>query len=269
MSGTRSLSRAAPVTDRAAKPALLVVAHGDRGGRRDDQLAHAVVRRLHGQDAFASVNVCFLSKEPKLQTVVTGLHTDNVWIYPLFMSDGYFVRKAIPRALELGGLKKTDTKRAVRLLKPFGLRDDLPALVVHQALQIAKERQLVLADCQLLLAAHGSKHDKASCKATDHVAQTLRQRALFAAVETSFLEEAPFLDDQVAAIKGPVIVVGLFAGGGMHGGSDLPEAIAASGRQDVHLAPSFAESTDLAVKIAGEIAQKAREFEAPVHSIAS
>lgn len=58
-------------------------------------------------------------------------------------------------------------------------------------------------------------HDSASRLATLRLADLLDKAGLFAGVDQCFLEEVPFVDERIATVQGPAIVVGLFAGEGM------------------------------------------------------
>jgi sirohydrochlorin ferrochelatase len=252
MSGTRSHSRAAPAIEPETRPVLLIVSHGERGGARDDRFAYGLVERLRGAAGFADVQACFLSKEPSLKTVSAALPPGPVVIYPLFMADGYFVNKAIPRQLP------SHEDRDLTVLTPLGLNPRLPGLVAQLAVDAARAAGVDKATHELLLAAHGSKHEPASRLATEHLAERLRQQHVFAGVSVSFLEEAPFVSDQLAAITRPVIVAGLFAGQGMHGAGDVPQAVQASGRGDVVLAPQLVSSPVLAELVVAQIEEHFR-----------
>jgi len=221
----------------AVKPALLIVAHGERGGMGDDRLVHAVADRLEGRGDYRTVKGCFISKEPTLKTTVEDLSPGPVTICPLFMSNGYFVKQAIPASIE--------ETREVRVLAPIGLSPRLPQLVAGLARDAAGGSGRVARDCRLLLVAHGSKHDTASRDATRSVAACIEQSNDFAGVEMCFLEESPFLDDQLGQIEGPVIAAGLFIGEGMHGGEDLPAAIAKSGRDDIVMSRPLGQAAGL------------------------
>lgn len=107
--------------------------------------------------------------------------------------------------------------------------------------------------CHVLLVAHGSKHDSASRHATLRLAGLLEKTGLFAGVDQCFLEEVPFVDDRVAELEGPAIVVGLFAGEGMHGAVDLPGAVRNSGRTDIVLAAPLARVPDLPDLVRGDL----------------
>ncbi len=245
MSGTRLLSQEAPATEADGLPALLIVAHGERGGLGDDRLVHDLAGSLAKSSRFSTVQGCFISKEPSLKHAFEKLSPGPVTVYPLFMSDGYFVRRAIPRSLGLNASAPDAGLRPVEILSPVGLNRHLPHLVSDLGLSTIEQTCLDARDCQLLLVAHGSKHDDASRKATLSVAAEMEKTKSFAGVEVGFLEESPFLDEQLARIKGPAIAVGLFVGEGMHGAIDLPGAIGKSGRDDVFQAPPLTRSPGL------------------------
>lgn len=253
MSGTRLLSPEEPATDvrvaglgpEPVSPALLIVAHGERGGAGKDQLAHDLVDRFRSTGRFRSVAACFLSKAPTLTKTLATLPRGPVVVYPLFMSDGYFAKRAIPAAIAAVTDGNRFEERPVRITTPFGLSPRLPGLVSRLARETAAACGLTPQDCRVLLVAHGSKHDAASRHATQRLAGLLDRTDLFAGVDQCFLEEAPFVDDGIASPKGPVIVVGLFAGEGMHGAVDLPGAVESSGRGDIFLAAPLARTPGL------------------------
>ena len=257
MSGTRLLSRKAPATEASDRPelsladtsptlpALLIVAHGERGGAGDDRLVHDVAEKMRNSERYRNVQPCFLSKEPSLKSAFAGLSPGPVTIYPLFMSDGYFVKRAIPRSLAEADAGHDPETYPVEISTPFGLSPHLPNLVTDLAMNTAHRAGRAARNCRLLLVAHGSKHDGASRSATHKLATNLAETNSFAGVEQCFLEEVPFLEDRITTIKGPAIAVGLFVGQGMHGAVDLPGAVENSGRSDILLASPLGHSPNL------------------------
>lgn len=222
-------------------PALLIVAHGERGGAGDDRLVHEVAAKMRNSGRYRNVQSCFISKEPSLKFAFAGLSPGLVTIYPLFMSDGYFVKRAIPKSLG-----EIDAESyPVEISTPFGLSSRLPYLVTELAMNTAHQAGRAARNCRLLLVAHGSKHDGASRIATHKLAANLAKTSAFAGVEQCFLEEAPFLEDRITTIEGPSIAVGLFVGQGMHGAVDLPGAVENSGRSDILLASPLGHSPNL------------------------
>jgi sirohydrochlorin ferrochelatase len=249
MSGTRSLSKTAPATDAAAALPLVIVAHGDRGGERGNRLAHLVAERAGCLPGFRSVHTCFVRGEPTIRSVAGELPPGRAVVYPLFMSDGYYVQQAIPQQMAAGGSAAEET----RIMRPFGLSPLLPGIIADLAREAAARAAIEPEDATLLLVAHGSRKSPNSRNATLGVARRLAERSLFGTVETAFLEEPPFLADQLAGIDRPLIIVGLFAGEGLHGAEDLPHAVAASGRTDVALAEPLSRSAALVELICGEL----------------
>lgn len=237
MSGTRLRSPKEPATRGMIKPALILVAHGERGGLGDDRLVCGLVDRLSGCEHYRSVQGGFVSKDPSLRSVYETLSPGPVLLYPLFMSDGYFVRRAIPRALAGDGISNHLKAAPVHIATPFGLNPHLPDLVVELASRTIVQSGGNLRDFKLLLVAHGSKHDAASRSATEAVAETINRTGPFAAVDKCYLEEQPFLDETLAATSGPTLVLGLFIGEGLHGSVDLPEAVEKAARPGLLLAP--------------------------------
>lgn len=253
MSGTRSHFLKAPATDAAQAPPLVIVAHGDRGGERGNRLAYRVAEEAARLPGYRSVHTCFVRGEPTIRSVAEALPTGKATVYPLFMSDGYYVKQAIPQQLVAGG----SAAEQINIMRPVGLSPLLPAIIADLALEAAERAGIDPNGAALLLAAHGSTKSADSRNATLAVARRLAERNPFAAVEIAFLEEAPFLADQLAIIGRPVVAVGLFAGEGLHGAEDLPHAVKACGRADVVLAQPLSRSPALVDLICRELAATA------------
>jgi sirohydrochlorin ferrochelatase len=210
------------------------VAHGERGGAGVDRLVQAVANKLKAQGRHPSVQACFISKEPTLQSVLGAMPRVPITVCPVFMSRGYFVNRAIPDALAYAGYGP-DTNPPAIILDPVGLHPQLPQLVAELALSTLEASGLSARDCRLLLVAHGSKIGKASHQATSQLAAGIEGLQVFAGIEQSFLEEKPFLDEQLTRIECPVVVVGLFTGESIHGADELREAIKSSAGADILL----------------------------------
>lgn len=249
MSGTRLRSQRVQATEKTDKPALVIVAHGERGGAGDDRFVYELAEQLRRGGDYSTVRGCFVSKEPSLRSMIDGMSAESVIIYPLFMSDGYFVKQAIPQSI--------NKSHQAKVLPPIGLNRQLPRLVAKVALQIAKATGWVPDDCHLLLVAHGSKHDRASRNATGIVAKSIEEMDEFGSVSMSFLEESPFLEEQLASISGPLLVAGLFIGQGMHGSEDLPHAINKCRRDDVVLLAPMTQWPGLVELICSELNETA------------
>lgn len=255
MSGTKSPSPKGPATEAGARPAVLVVAHGERGGAGIDWLAHEVSERARRSGRFRDAKTCFISKEPSLDCALAELSPGPAVIYPMFMSDGYFVLRRIPESIERsGGARRIDVST------PLGLHPKLAEVITQLAGVTARSNSVAPERCRLMLVAHGSKHDPASRNATEKLAAEISVNNAFAGVEVAFLEEDPFLEDRIATIAGPAIAFGLFASEGMHGAADLPNAVDACGRHDVYLAPPLSRSSLLLDLVCHDLSGQAERF---------
>jgi len=214
----------------AARTGLLIVAHGERGGSTENLLAHALAERVRASGRYAEVEVGFLRARPRVEAAAARIAAHELAVYPLFMSDGYYVRTAIPDRLGVSA-----EGRRLRILSPLGVDPELPALIAGLARRAAERAGEESAATHLLLVAHGSSKSDESALAARAVAEKVANIADFALVDVAFLEEEPFLDEALLGLPGPAVLLGLFAGDGLHAGEDLPAAVAKSGRLDIAL----------------------------------
>ena len=108
-------------------------------------------------------------------------------------------------------------------------------MIADEAAAAAYSRANLPAETSIVLLAHGSKEDQASRMATERLADRIRQRQCFYDARIALLEEAPSLADAIEGMNGPIIVVGLFAGEGMHGVDDARRLVAELRRDDIML----------------------------------
>lgn len=142
-------------------------------------------------------------------------------IYPMFMADGWFVQKEMPRRLAAAGV----ADHAV--LPPFGLDPALPGLGARLARQGAQDAGLDPARTVLVVAGHGSQVSRGSARSTNAFAGALAPLAGFARVECGFVEEEPFLADLRPGER--AICLPFFATNAGHVREDIPEAWAQTG----------------------------------------
>jgi AsmA protein len=215
--------------------ALVLAAHGDRGGSSRNEGLAAHVAALAGANRYASVSGGVLNGEPSLEAALA--HADasgatQVIIYPMFMSVGYFVKTVLAERVSAAGLK-TPTG----ILQPLGLDKRVPLLMLESALRGVKSAELDPATARLLVAGHGSKHGPENADSTKRAARSLAPHSPFARIETAFLEEQPFIADALENYSGTSVVAGFFSGDGLHASNDIPEAIKQSGARALYTGP--------------------------------
>ncbi len=204
------------VSHLARPTALLVAAHGDGGADPRDEtvrlLAERLAKRLDLPVDWATLKrpETFAAAHARL-----GAAAERLAVYPLFMSEGYFVRVKLPKCLTEAGFD------APTILPVFGLAPALVDLAEHRlrsiaAMQGGREPR----DLRTVLVAHGSgSGDTGSRRAAETLVADLAYR-LNARLHLAFIEEAPFFDAVIEELR-PEIVVGLFVSAGTHAVDDV------------------------------------------------
>lgn len=215
--------------------ALVLAAHGDRGGEAPNGLLLAHRDRLHAAGVFLGVTAGVIKGEPSLEealTAASGTGATRLAVFPMFMADGYFTRTVLPERIAALGIAVPCT-----LLPPLGLQPELPDLMLTDALATADRSGIDPGGARLLVVGHGSKLGPASADATRAVAEAIGRSAPFQRVETAFLEEPQFLADALGGAPVPTVISGFFSGEGMHAAEDVPRAMAQSGCPAVYAGP--------------------------------
>lgn len=215
--------------------ALVLAAHGDRGGPSQNQGLAAHVAALAGANRYASVSGGVLNGEPSLEAALAQADASGatqIIIYPMFMSAGYFVKTVLAERIPVAGLK-TPTG----ILQPLGLDNRVPLLMLENALRGSKAAELDPASTRLLVVGHGSKHGPENADSTKRAARSLAPHSPFARIETAFLEEQPFIADALENYSGTSVVAGFFSGDGLHASNDIPEVIKQSGARALYTGP--------------------------------
>jgi sirohydrochlorin cobaltochelatase len=212
---------------------LLLAAHGERRADADNASVVRLARSLADKRVAAEIGFGFIKGSPTVEEAIAALLSRDVVVYPLFLSDGYFTRVALPRLVEEA--MRRDEGRAIRILPPLGLEPALTDVIADEAVAAAHSRANLPAETSIVLLAHGSGKDQASRVATERLADRIRQRKCFYDTRIALLEEPPSLADAIEGASRPIIVVGLFAGDGMHGADDAKRLVAELKRDDVML----------------------------------
>ncbi len=210
--------------------AALLISHGqpsDPDGPEADlrALAAEVAGHLSGWKVAGTT----LSGQGTLEAAIRTLGTDII-VYPLFMTDGWFVSDRLPARLTQAGGSRC------RVLPPLGLDPALPDLCLRRAKEAALDAGFDPSDATLLLAAHGSPSAPRAGEVAREVAAKIARADTFRDVVTGFVDEAPFLAD-AARIKGPAICLPYFAAANGHVREDIPEALDAAGFNGLRLDP--------------------------------
>ncbi|MGO1119961.1 CbiX/SirB N-terminal domain-containing protein [Rhodovibrionaceae bacterium A322] len=188
--------------------------------------------------------------------------TEEVLIYPLFISDGWFVSRELPRRLR-SWQDSTPLPAAqavlpqLTLLQPLGLEPALPALCLRRAEQAARAQNWILEECRLIIAAHGSSRDRRPGAQIEQLARHLDQQGRFKEVCHGFLDQTPRLTELDYRQPHSLALV-FFTGGASHVRKDLPEIFSAGGFSGPVVGP-LGEDPAIASVLAASLRHQAEE----------
>ena len=213
-------------TDAGAQ-ALVVVGHGSHLNPDSavPVLDHAdAIREL---DAFDEVRAAFWKEEPSLREVGRTLASPVAYVVPLFMSDGYFVDRVIPRELGITGEPERRDCRDPRIVysAPVGTHPSLADVVVRRAESVTGQPD-VGPGHGLAVVGHGTDRHAESDRSTHEHVAAIEALGRFDEVRALFMDEAPYVEDLTDAFDAPdVVLVPLFVADGYHTTEDIPEDV--------------------------------------------
>lgn len=228
---------------------LLIVAHGSHRNPDSARPALAHAERLRERGVVDDIGVGFWKEEPHLREALRTIASDEVFVVPLFVSEGYFTEEVIPRELRLSGwsperwdsdgltatavtLTATDTEQTVRYCGPVGTHPAMTDVIVQRATTVTANPS-VGPEMGLAIVGHGTKRNKNSAKAIAYHADRVRARERFADVQALFLDEEPAIETLTDRFETPgVVVVPLFIADGYHTREDIPKALGLTEKAD-------------------------------------
>lgn len=201
--------------------AIIIVGHGStlNPDSSDPTYQHADTIRQRG--IFGEVTCAFWKEEPSLREVLDMIDSEEVYVVPNFISEGYFTREVIPRELELTGpVTKTD-RQAVYYCDPVGIHPSMTRLLLKRANEVAPDAPPE--ETTLIIVGHGTALNDQSTEAIKNQVALIRQQGRFGEVIDTYMEEPPLISDWDSLSHQPnVVVVPFFIADGLHSYQDIP-----------------------------------------------
>ena len=233
-----------------AATALLIAAHGERLPDAGNDSVMRIARAIRERGIVSEVAAGFINGTPAIADALGGIAARRVIVYPLFASSGYFTRDRLVQLID----DASEEDREIEILPPLGHDPGLPALIVDRIRRVAVENGISSKDAAVILLGHGSRRNPASRNATERIAGEIEKCEACREIAIAFLEEQPHLDEAARSVEGPLIVVGMFSGDGLHGARDAPRLVAQLQRSDVFYSgvignmPGIEEAVDGSVR---------------------
>jgi len=221
--------------------ALVIVAHGSHlnPGSSEPTFAHADTIRETG--AFDEVREAFWKEEPHFREALRTVAANDVYVVPLFISEGYFTEEVIPRELRLEGwdvedwdsgdgvsashatYAAADVEKDVHYVGPAGTHDAMSDVIVRRAESVTGDPE-VGDGFGLAVVGHGTNRNEHSARAIEYHADRIEAMDRFDEVQALFMDEEPEVDDVTDYFESDdVVVVPLFVADGYHTQEDIPE----------------------------------------------
>jgi len=121
----RVLATRAREAGAATSDGVAVLGHGTGRTANSERNVFAQAEALRATGEFAEVEAVFLDQEPSMHDVLSIMHTERVFVVPLFIADGWHVGQTIPEDLALDG---PETRRGGRVLRYAGAAGTHPAV---------------------------------------------------------------------------------------------------------------------------------------------
>ncbi len=215
--------------------ALIIVGHGSTVNPDSSAPTFDHAEVLLRQKAFGEVHCAFWKEEPSLRQVLHMVDSEDVYIVPNFISEGYFTRTIIPRELELDGPLTHRNGRTLKYCEPVGNHARMSELLLKRAAEVAPG--VPTKECSLLIVGHGTNLNDNSAFAAKREVDRIRDMGLYGEVFNTYMEEAPLVSEWDAYTTCPnVIVVPFFIADGLHSYQDIPVLLGIE--QDTGLAAS-------------------------------
>jgi len=207
------------------KTALVLAAHGSHHNPQSGDPARQHAAALRRRGIFDQVVVAFWKESPSFRDVSYLLEADQVFVVPLFMADGYFAGRVVPRELNLDGEVTARDGQVWHYTPPVGTDPRMVDLIRARVAE-AVGPDLAEPELSVVLVGHGTVQNRQSKQAVlDHV-QALQAAAGYAEVLAAYMEEPPEIAEVHGLVSGNrVVVVPLFVADGLHTAEDIPREL--------------------------------------------
>ena len=201
--------------------ALIVVGHGSTVNPDSSTPTLAHVDTLSRRGLFGEVQPAFWKEEPSLRQVLHMIDSNDVYVVPNFISEGYFTRTVIPRELELDGAFTQRGARTIKYCDPVGNHPRMTELLLRRAAEVAPGARPE--ETALFIVAHGTDLNDNSAMAAKREVARIRAAGRYAAVFNAYMDEEPLISrwDEIAS-QPQVVVVPFFIADGLHSYQEIP-----------------------------------------------
>src|SRR5258708_13678218 len=172
---------------------LIVVGHGStiNPDSSTPTFAHADTIRQKG--LFADVLCAFWKEEPSLREVLRMVETEEVYVVPDFISEGYFTQEVIPREMELTGAITRRDSKLIKYCEPVGNHPQMTDLLLQRAGRTAPN--IGPDQTSLLIVGHGTGLNENSAVAVKTQVKEIQPRQIYPELSPAHMKQEPLLSN--------------------------------------------------------------------------
>ena len=201
--------------------ALVIVGHGSTLNPDSSAPTHDHADAIRARGVFGEVAVCFWKEEPAMREVLRMVESDDVYVVPDFISEGYFTRTVIPRELELDGPLTTRGGRTIKYCDPVGSHPRMTEALLRRAKETLADAPE--SETSLVIVGHGTSLNDNSAVAAKEQVHRIAAMNLYGEVIAAYMEEPPLIAEWDRLTHCPnVLVLPFFIADGLHSYQDIP-----------------------------------------------
>jgi sirohydrochlorin cobaltochelatase len=209
--------------------ALVIVGHGSHLNEDSSLPVYEHAQRIRGTGEFDEVVESFWKEEPSMRHVLDTVESEEIYVVPAFISEGYFTQQVIPRELGLEGPVTRRGSKTVRYAGPLGTFEGMPDVILERVGDLMRGRK-TSGRTALVLLGHGTDLNKNSGGVIYMNARRIRERNLYDLVEVGFLDQEPEIGAVVEGVAARnVILIPVFIAEGWHTRETIPEDLGLTG----------------------------------------
>ena len=213
--------------------ALVIVGHGSHLNGDSGLPVYEHAARIRESGEFDEVVECFWKEEPSMRHVLDTVESDDVYVVPAFISEGYFTQQVIPREFGLAGQVTRMSGKIIHYAGPLGTFGGMPEVILERTDDLMRGRE-VTGRTALVLLGHGTDLNKNSGGVIYLNAGRIRDRGIYDLVEVGFLDQDPEIGGVVDGVAAEnVILIPLFIAEGWHTRETIPEDLGLTGEVTV------------------------------------
>lgn len=210
--------------------ALLLAGHGSEHGPDASAPVYAHAARIRRRRLFDEVQVAFWKQDPRLRDARGRLRSQDVFVVPMFLAEGYYTREVVPRELGLDGEITRDGSRLIRYCAPVGAHPSMDDLVLRRARRTARLTVAQRRRAGLIVIGHGTDRSATSAAVVQRVTARLRARSEYRLVDCGFLDQEPRIDRVLAGTDAAhIVLVPFFLAEAWHTRETIPNDLGLDG----------------------------------------